>query len=167
MLANEDFNDDAKDAGDLGAGHSVTALYEIIPAGAPLDVKVGRVDPLKYQRPEGGDDRRAGDSEDWFTVKLRYKPPASSTSRLLDRVVRGETRSPSANLRWASAVAGVGMLLRDSEHKGEATWGRMIALARGAKGEDAEGYRAEFVRLAETMELLTRQSRGDRDEVRR
>ncbi|PYP39990.1 MAG: hypothetical protein DMD43_09535 [Gemmatimonadetes bacterium] len=147
LLANEDFNDDAKDAGELGAGHSVTALYEIVPAGAPLDVKVGSVDPLKYQRPAGAG-RPAGDGE-WMTVKLRYKEPSGSTSRLI--------AAPSESFRFATAVAGVGMLLRDSEHKGAATWQSLLALARGARGEDREGYRAEFIRLVETMDLLSRQ----------
>lgn len=162
ILANEDFNDDAKDAGDLGAGHAVTALYEIVPVGVALDVKLGSVDPLKYRSGEGGRARAA--TEDWFTVKLRYKPPQSAASRLLDREVRGESRSPSRNLRWASAVAGVGMLLRDSEHKGRATWADMLALAKGARGEDPEGYRGEFVRLAEVMADLARASRRDRGE---
>ena len=155
LLANEDFNDDAKDAGELGAGHSVTALYEIVPAGAPLDVKVGSVDPLKYQRPAGAG-RPAGDGE-WMTVKLRYKEPSGSTSRLIARTVGGETASPSESFRFASAVAGVGMLLRDSEYKGSATWQSLLALARGARGGDREGYRAEFIRLVETMDLLSRQ----------
>ena len=153
LLADEDFNDDAKDAGDMGAGHSVTALYELVPVGAPLDVKVGTVDPLRYQAPRNGGRTRDA-QEDWFTVKLRYKAPESAQSRLLDRVVRGETRAPSENIRWASAVAGVGMLLRDSEHKGQATWRSMLALARGARGEDVEGYRGEFVRLAEMAQEL-------------
>ena len=156
LLANEDFNDDAKDAGELGAGHSVTALYEIVPAGAPLDVKVGSVDPLKYQRPAGGTGRAAGDGE-WMTVKLRYKEPSGSTSRLIARTVGGETAAPSESFRFASAVAGVGMLLRDSEHKGTATWPSLLALARGARGGDRDGYRAEFIRLVETMDLLSRQ----------
>jgi Ca-activated chloride channel family protein len=155
LLADEDFNDDTTDAGDMGAGHSVTALYELVPVGVPLDVKVGTVDPLRYQAPRNGG--RARDAqEDWFTVKLRYKAPESAESRLLDRVVRGETRAPSENLRWASAVAGVGMLLRDSDHKGQATWRSMLSLARSARGEDREGYRGEFVRLAEMAEELAK-----------
>jgi Ca-activated chloride channel family protein len=161
LLADEDFNDDTKDAGDMGAGHSVTALYELVPVGAPLDVKVGTVDPLRYQAPRSGGRARDG-QEDWFTVKLRYKAPESAESRLLDRVVRGETRTPSENLRWASAVAGVGMLLRDSEHKGQTTWRSMLSLARGARGEDREGYRGEFVRLAEMAEELKSGVSGER-----
>lgn len=158
VLANEDFNDDAKDAGELGAGHSVTALYEIVPTGAPLDVKVGVVDPLKYQRttPSGGAASRTGRDGEWMTVKLRYKAPQGSSSELLARSIRGDTRSPSETFRFASAVAGVGMLLSGSEHSWKATYAGLIAQARGAIGTDRDGYRGEFVRLAETIELLAR-----------
>jgi Ca-activated chloride channel family protein len=156
LLADEDFNDDTKDAGELGAGHSVTALYEIVPAGAPLDVKVGSVDSLRYQRPAAGAGRATGDGE-WMTVKLRYKEPAGSKSRLIARTLSGETAAPSESFRFASAVAGVGMLLRDSEHKGAATYQSLLALARGARGEDREGYRAEFIRMLEMIDLLSRQ----------
>ena len=158
LLANEDFNDDAKDAGELGAGHAVTALYEIIPAGAPLDVKVGNVDYLKYQPtdPQVRQNKAAVHEAEWMTVKLRYKAPQGSASRLLARTVRGETRNPSETFRFASAVAGVGMLLSGSEHQGKATYGALIVQAREAIGRDQDGYRGEFVRLAETMELLAR-----------
>jgi Ca-activated chloride channel family protein len=157
-MADQDFNDDRKDAGDLGAGHSVTALYEIVPVGAKLDVDVGTVDPLKYQQHEG---KTARESDDWFTVKFRYKEPTATASRLIEREMRGETRAPSADFRFAAAVAGVGMLLRDSEHKGSASFDGMLALAKGAKGEDEDGYRAEFIRLMETAALIDKgQSRG-------
>jgi len=157
VLANEDFNDDAKDAGELGAGHAVTALYEIVPAGAPLDVKLGSVDSLKYQRP-GPVGRRptSGPNEEWMTVKLRYKAPQGSSSQLLTQAVRSESRHPSETFRFATAVAGVGMLLRASEHQGKATYADLIAQARGAMGDDRDGYRGEFVRLAEAIELLSR-----------
>jgi len=154
VMANEDFNDDTKDAGDMGAGHSVTALYEIVPTGVALDVKLGGVDSLKYQR--GGAVVRGDAGGDWATVKIRYKQPEGGASKLLAREIRGEQDRPSANLRWATSVAGVGMLLRDSEHKGSCTWPEMIALARGARGEDVEGYRAEFLRLAEIASTLSR-----------
>jgi len=147
LLADREFNDDTKDAGEMGAGHSVTALYEIVPAdGAPGD---DGVDPLKYQsRP------RDSGSADWFTVKLRYKPPQASTSRLLERVVRSETGSPSTDFRFASAVASFGMLLRDSEFKGGSSYPSVLALARNARGSDDEGYRAEFIRLVEMASQL-------------
>jgi Ca-activated chloride channel family protein len=152
LLADEDFNDDAKDAGDMGAGHSVTALYEIVPVGAPLDVKLGTVDGLKYREENRP---RPGRSDDWLTVKIRYKQPDSGRSQLLTHVVKDESE-PSATFRWATAVAGIGMLLRDSEHKGECTWPAMLELARGAKGTDPDGYRSEFIRLAETAQALSR-----------
>jgi Ca-activated chloride channel family protein len=151
LLQDQDFNDDTKDAGELGAGHSVTALYEIVPVGVTSDVNSGTVDPLKYQR--GG--RSTTGSSDWFTVKLRYKEPAGSRSKLLERVVRSETDRPSRDLRFASAVAGVGMLLRDSEHKGGATFETMLALARGAQGPDEEGYRAEFIKMVERLAAMS------------
>jgi Ca-activated chloride channel family protein len=156
LLADEDFNNDAKDAGELGAGHAVTALYEIVPTGIPLDVKVGSVDPLKYQAPASGAGTAAPTGE-WMTVKLRYKPPTDSTSRLLARTIEGESSSPSESFRFASAVAGVGMLLRGSEQAWSATYASLARLAAGAKGADRDGYRAEFVRLTETIDLLSRQ----------
>jgi Ca-activated chloride channel homolog len=156
LLAAEDFNNDAKDAGELGAGHAVTALYEIVPTGIPLDVKLGSVDSLRYQTPQSGSRAAAGTAE-WLTVKLRYKPPTGSASRLIVRTVAGESQTPSETFRFASAVAGVGMLLRGSDEAGGATYASLAALAAGAKGADRDGYRAEFVRLTETIELLARQ----------
>jgi len=155
ILADEDFNDDTKDAGDMGAGHAVTALYEIVPVGAPLDVRLGAVDSLIYQ---AGPAAARGAGSDWATVKIRYKHPEGGASRQLSQAIRGQEDRPSANFRWATAVAGVGMLLRDSEHKGQCTWPAMIALARDARGEDREGYRAEFVRLAELASTLPRRT---------
>ncbi len=152
LLADRDFNDDTKDAGEMGAGHSVTALYEIVPVDG--SDQGGSVDPLKYQR-----SRTAGGSDDWFTVKVRYQRPEGSASRLIEHVVRQETARPSADFRFAGAVAGFGMLLRDSEHKGNASFDSVIAAARGAKGADAEGYRAEFIRLAEMAARLGPPSR--------
>jgi len=158
VLADRDFNDDAKDAGDLGAGHAVTALYEIVPTGSPLDVKVGQVDHLKYQRNDATERKAvvAGHESEWMTVKLRYKQPEGSTSRLLAHTVQGETRNPSESFRFASAVAGVGMLLRDSEYKGKLSYEALLAQARAARGTDRDGYRGEFVRLTETIATLSR-----------
>jgi Ca-activated chloride channel family protein len=154
LLADRDFNDDTKDAGEMGAGHSVTALYELVPSDGGDDD--GAVDPLKYQRR----DRRDRDpSGDWFTVKLRYKEPNGSTSRLLERVVAEETRSPSVDFRFAAAVAQFGMLLRDSEFKGQSSFAGVISLARSARGPDEEGYRAEFIRLVETAATLSGKGR--------
>ena len=149
LLADRDFNDDTKDAGEMGAGHSVTALYEIVPADGDGGSDDGAVDPLRYQ-----DRPKSTGSGDWFTVKLRYKPPQRSISRVFERVVRNDTGAPSTDFRFAAAVASFGMLLRDSEHKGEATFASVLASARSARGADEEGYRAEFIRLVETAATL-------------
>ena len=148
VLRNEDFNDDKKDAGEIGAGHSVTALYEIIPAGAEVDAP--SVDPLRYQqRPTP---TRTADASELATVKVRYKAPdgdVGDVSRLVTRVVRATPRAMSRNLGFASAVAEFGMLLTDSEHRGRASFESTVARARMFLGSDLEGYRAEFVRLVD------------------
>ena len=150
LLRNQDFNDDTKDAGDIGAGHSVTALYEIVPAGEPSDVP--SIDPLKYQRPlrQTG----AAASDELLTVKLRYKAPDGDTSRLTSAVVRREPKPMTANLGFASAVAEFGMVLRHSRHVGNGSLLSAAARARRFKGEDGEGYRAEFVSLVELAKTL-------------
>ncbi len=155
LLRDQDFNDDTKDAGEIGAGHSVTALYEIVPAG--VEAAVPSVDPLRYQasRPASA----AAESDEWMTVKLRHKAPDSDESRLLSIAVSGIAASPSANLRFASAVAEFGMLLRESEHKGSAGFGDVLSWAEGARGQDREGYRAEFLELVRAAEGLSGQKR--------
>jgi Ca-activated chloride channel family protein len=156
LLNKEDFNDDKKDAGELGAGHTVTALYEIIPVGVSAP-EVMRVDPLKYQQTSGV--RTGVDIKDLATIKLRYKAPESNVSELIELVVKDlgkRTDATSDNLRWAAAVAEFGMLLRDSEYKKDASWKHVLDNAKSAKGKDEEGYRAEFLRLVETAELLSR-----------
>jgi Ca-activated chloride channel family protein len=148
VLRAEDFNDDEKDAGEIGAGHTVTALYEIVPAGAPLD-DARSVDPLKYQRPLEATERAS--TGELLTVKLRYKEPDGETSRLLQRPVRDEGTSYSGatpDFKFAAAVASFGMILRDSPHKGDATIDGVLALAREGLGPDRNGYRAEFLVLA-------------------
>jgi Ca-activated chloride channel family protein len=149
VLNKEDFNNDKKDAGDLGAGHSVTALYELIPPGQ--DVPNASVDPLKYQKTaavkeEGGD---------LATIKLRYKEPDGVTSRLLTQVV---TEAPGAamsdNLRLAASIAEVGMLLRESPHKGDATLQSALELARSVRANDVGGYRGDFIALVQKAESL-------------
>jgi Ca-activated chloride channel family protein len=153
LLAKEDFADDTKDAGELGAGHSVTALYEIIPVGA--DEATRPTVELKYQETELSDEGEQ--TNEMMTVKLRYKQPAGEESILMvhpvldDSVVLGET---SDDFRFSAAVAEFGLLLRDSQFKGDATYDQVLGLAREAMGEDEEGYRAEFIRLVETAQLL-------------
>ena len=148
MLDKRDFNDDKKDAGDMGAGHSVTALYEVIPYGS--EEMAGTVDPLLYQRPE------SMLSDDWLQVKIRYKKPGENTSTLYSkRVSKVAIEGPtSENFRFTAAVAEYTMLLRNSEFKGQASYQQMLELARGAKGRDPEGYRSEFVRLVEVSQLM-------------
>jgi Ca-activated chloride channel family protein len=154
MLQHQDFNNDKKDAGDIGAGHTVTALYEIIPPGEPLEGP--GVDPLKYQ--QSVKPNAAAKSDELMTVKLRYKQPDGDTSRLISVAVRDRGGELTPNLGFASAVAEFGMLLRQSEHKGHATWTTAQELARRYRGEDPDGYRAEFVRLVELAAALDAQN---------
>jgi len=158
MLENEDFNDDTKDAGELGAGHSVTALYEIIPAGVEPDVDIPGVDPLKYQQVEKNPDVRY--SGELLTVKLRYKKPDGDTSILLSETLEtddGEGEEwMSENLVFSTGVAGFGMLLRDSEFKGNCSYEMVLNLLEASKGEDKNGYRTELIQLVKTAQLLAR-----------
>ena len=156
LLADEDFNDDAKDAGELGAGHSVTALYEVVPVGAP-PVETESVDPLRYQRPEedASGTRRTGEEDELMFVKLRYKAPDGERSRLLELPVPDRVENASTDLRFAASVAAFGMLLRDSEQCGDFTLADVSRLARASLGEDRHGYRAEFVRLVEATRELS------------
>ncbi len=153
IMAAEDFRNDRKDAGDIGAGHSVTALYEIVPVGAAGVAGAG-AEPLKYQpRPEPPVEAAkpaAPVSTELLTVKLRYKQPEGDTSVLREVPLanRGGTfAAASKDLRFAAAVASFGMILRGSEHKGEATLSTVAEIAGGALGTDAGGYRAEFLDL--------------------
>jgi Ca-activated chloride channel family protein len=157
LLANEDFADDTKDAGELGAGHSVTALYEVVPVGVESPVEVRGVDSLRYRSPEPAPTASATD--EIFFLKLRYKDPDGTESRLVEHVARTAdlTGTPSTELRFAAAVAGFGMLLRNSEHAGSFTLADVSTLAREAVGDDPSGYRAAFVGLvdrARSLELL-------------
>ncbi|HET7604233.1 MAG TPA: von Willebrand factor type A domain-containing protein [Gemmatimonadales bacterium] len=146
LLAKEDFNDDTKDAGELGAGHSVTALYEVVPVDSDEDFALITTDSLRYQRPSFPVD---GHQSEWLTVKLRYKPPTSDNSRLLSlRLTDNQVHSRlDGDFAFAAAVAEFGMLLRDSEFKGDASWGNVRELARRGMGEDVDGLRAEFLSL--------------------
>ena len=150
MLRNEDFTDDKKDAGEVGSGHSVTALYEIVPVGVETDVKIRMPDSLRYQRRSAEPSAVAG--PELLFVKVRYKAPDGDESRLLSRSVLADAgRAPSADFQFQAAVAEFGLLLRHSDHRGKADLGHVIAAAREALGPDPEGYRAEFVRLVEAV----------------
>ncbi len=152
VLDRQDFNDDRKDAGDLGAGHTVTALYELIPPGEPIPGPA--VDPLVYQQPSSPIRTRVGEL---MTLKVRYKEPSASESELMSVPVAASEARLGPNLGFASAVAEFGMLLRRSEHRGEATWDSARALAREWRGEDSDGYRAELVRLLDLAAALDAQ----------
>ncbi len=151
MLAAEDFNDDKKDAGDIGAGHTVTAIYEIIPAGSSEEVK--GVDALEYQK------AKVVDSENLMTFKLRYKLPDASESQLIvKRIKESELKKNnlSENFNFATSVIEFGLLLRGSEYKAKASYQQLMERAKKSKGADNDGYRAEFIRLAEIAETLSK-----------
>lgn len=156
MLNKEDFSNDRKDAGDMGSGHTVTAFYEIVPIGIKDDY-AGSVDPLKYQKPESLPVKN--NSDEMLTIKFRYKQNDSSVSKMSLAAVNDTPKdfnSASSDFRFASAVAEFGMLLRDSEFKQQSNFNQVITIAKAAKGEDEEGYRSEFVRLAQSAMLLVK-----------
>jgi len=169
ILAHKDFNDDRKDAGDVGAGHTVTALYEIVPAGKPVNLPgQPNIDPLKYQKPSpppateerriaedrpaaekrpGADDAASGEL---LTVKLRYKQPDEHTSKLIETPLTDSGRrfgEASSDFKFAASVAAFGMILRDSPYRGTASFDAVLELAEDGRGTDREGYRAEFIKL--------------------
>ena len=159
VLRNEDFNNDRKDAGEIGAGHTVTALYEIVPPDVPFELP--GVDPLKYQQPVKPQTGGSAVSNEVMTVKLRYKEPDGDASKLMTVGVANRLTPGAANIGFASAVAEFGMALRRSEHRGTATFKDAAVLARRHRGIDENGYRAEFVRLIELADALMRQTLPD------
>jgi Ca-activated chloride channel family protein len=155
MLKDEDFNNDRKDAGDLGSGHTVTALYEIIPAG--VNSEFFTADELKYQK--NVIDPAASVSKELMTIKFRYKKPDQDVSKLMVHTLADShtpLRATSDNFRWSAAVASFGMLLRESEYAGDFTYDRTIVLAEGARGGDPDGYRTEFINMVKSLSLLAR-----------
>jgi Ca-activated chloride channel homolog len=151
MLAREDFNNDKVDAGEIGAGHRVTALYEIVPAGAK-----GKVDPLRYGQKQDSAATRAGEVAH---VRLRYKLPNDEASQLLEYPVSKNTLvsagKVSADLRFAASVAAFGQLLRGGKYVRDYTYEDVARLAQGALNHDPEGYRREFVSLVKLASSLT------------
>jgi len=151
VMEQEAFGDDAKDAGELGAGHAVTALYELVPAqgGGAL---AARDTQLRYQKPLP---TNMADGKEWMSIKVRYKPLGSTVSKSINHVVSMEKVStmPSQTLGFAAAVAGFGLLLRDSPHKGTLTYAQVEAMAKTAMLEDDEDQR-EFVRLVRAAQLV-------------
>ncbi len=150
LLNDEDFNDDTKDAGEMGAGHSVTALYEIVPVGA--DSETPSVDPFKYQSSQLVSGKI---SKELLTIKLRYQLPHENKSKLMELPVANKlSKETSDNFRFSAAVASFGMLLRHSEFMGNSTPESILKLAKSAKGDDEEGYRSEFIQLVKTVDDL-------------
>ena len=155
ILNDEDFNDDTKDAGEMGAGHTVTALYEIIPTGISGNIP-GSIDPLKYQT-ETNINTQTGNSSELLTVKLRYKTPEEEKSKKIEKSVTDMGKdNVSPDFRFASAVAMFAQLLKDSDFKGEATYDKVIETANKGLSFDPEGYRAEFVRLVQSAKGLNK-----------
>ncbi len=163
LLAKEDFNDDTKDAGEIGAGHSVTALYELVPAYLADGAQPSpRVDALKYQQPitpAAPIAATAAATGEALTVKLRYKEPEGSTSSLIEVPVKDDSRAmetASSEFKFTAAVAGFGLLLRQSSYAGQLTWDQVRQLALEGKGADALGYRGEFIQLIEKARGVSR-----------
>ncbi len=155
MLAKEDFNDDKKDAGELGSGHTVTALYEIIPLGVHAP-ELKKVDELKYQKPQG----KApifNNANEVMTVKFRYKKPAEDKSLLLEKIISGSPvafNNAGNNIKLAAAVAKFGMMLRGSEYKGAGGYDMALQILNPLVKEDKEGYKTELVQLVKASQSL-------------
>ena len=163
LLKNEDFNDDKKDAGDMGSGHTVTAIYEIIPVGTKSQY-LKSIDKLKYQKSNEKPMEMVGNSDEVLTVKLRYKTPEGNNSELIEKAVKNETKSfenTSENFRFSASVAEFGLILRGSEFKGNASYDHVLETAKKAKGLDDEGYRSEFIRITKIANLLDKSELAD------
>ena len=161
MLRKEDFNNDKVDAGEIGAGHTVTALYEVVPVGAAINpaATVPAVDPLKYSSSEKSTSAQSPSSNEMLTVKLRYKKPDGDRSELLERAVTDTStkfENAPADLKFAAAVAEFGMILRDSDYKGDGTFAAVLEWAEEGKGKDTNGYRSGFIELVRKAQALKR-----------
>jgi Ca-activated chloride channel family protein len=158
-LADRDFNDDTKDAGDIGAGHSVTALYELVPAGALSAVAQAGVDPLKYQKTEDRGQRTEHSATgELLTLKLRYQPPAGGKSTLMTFPLADSGArfgSASGDLQFAAAVASFGMILRNSKYKGNLSYAAVLETAASSRGDDKHGLRGEFLELVKAAQRLS------------
>ncbi|MCU0426507.1 MAG: von Willebrand factor type A domain-containing protein [Candidatus Kapabacteria bacterium] len=164
LLAKEDFNNDTKDAGEIGAGHTVTALYEIVPVGVAFQNPSGNgsVDALKYQTTQQQKPLEIkivpNISTELMTVKIRYKESDGTVSKLLERPVPNidaPLQAASQNFKFSAAVAEFAMILRESPFKAQASYNQVLSLASESLGKDTDGYRAEFIRLVETAQMLT------------
>ncbi len=155
-LQAEDFNNDKKDAGELGSGHTVTALYEIIPVG--VDSYFKPIDELKYQKDKPAA-TKATYGDELLTVKFRYKAPDAAVSKLIVKTVANKSvalEQSSDNLKWSAAVATFGMLLKNSDYLHDADYRMVLKLAKEARGADSNGYRIEFINLVETSQLMAK-----------
>jgi Ca-activated chloride channel homolog len=153
MLKSEDFNNDKKDAGDLGSGHTVTALYEIIPVG--VESEFFKIDELKYQTTKI--DPSSYKSDELMTIKLRYKKPSEDDSKLIVHPLKDTNivlAKTSQNFRWSASVAAFGMLLRESEYVKNYSYEQVVQMAQTAKGNDHEGYRSEFINMVKSFGLV-------------
>jgi Ca-activated chloride channel family protein len=156
LLAAEDFNDDSKDAGEIGAGHMVTALYELIPRGVDTGDAVRDVEPLRYQTLASPTE--AGQSGELLMLRLRYKLPDEDASTKVEFTVRDEGKKlgqTSKDFRFAAAVASFGMLLRDSQYKGNATYDAVLEIASEGASDDQTGYRAEFLQMVSRAKQIS------------
>lgn len=163
MLNKEDFNNDKKDAGELGSGHTVTALYEIIPVGVKSNF-IESVDKLKYQ---SEDKKIKSNGSELLTIKFRYKKPDEDKSKLIEHVVLDEKKSleaTSENFRFAASVAQFGLLLVNSEFKQKSSFDMAWKMASGAIGSDVEGYRAEFLQLVKNAKTLAKNANNKNEE---
>lgn len=159
MLRKEDFNNDKVDAGEIGAGHTVTGLYEVVPVGVATNpaASVPPVDPLKYSSNEKLASTQSTSSNEMLTVKLRYKKPDGDKSELVERALTdtaGKFEDAPPDLKFAAAVAEFGMILRDSEYKGDGTFASVLEWAQEGKGSDANGYRSGFIELVRKAQAL-------------
>jgi len=162
VMANEDFNDDKKDAGELGAGHTVTALYEIVPVGVKSEF-VSKTDDLKYQEAQLSSQSA---TNELMTVKFRYKPLKQDESILMSHIIENSSKNwenSSDNFRFSASVASFGMLLRDSPYKSKSSYEQVLSMARGSKGKDDNGYRSNFIQLVELVRTLEKQRKSTKE----
>lgn len=153
LLKDEDFNNDVKDAGEMGSGHTVTAFYEIIPTGV-RDTLLVSIDPTKYRKERINS---LYEKNELLTIKLRYKTPQEHKSKLINEIVKNRVtllENCSDNFRFAASVAAFGMLLKRSKYKQNANYADVIKLAESAKGKDQQGYRSAFVQLVKAARDL-------------
>ena len=164
LLNKEDFNDDKKDAGELGSGHTVTALYEMIPVGIK-DTMMKDVDALRYQKTKPLS--KTNFNDEVMNIKLRYKKPDGDKSTLIEHPLKDENiafNSTSDNFRFAASVAEFGMLLRNSQYKGNANFSSVKQTAQSAMSNDAEGYRKEFIQLIKKASSLKEKETAQLDD---